>query len=153
MTAVASLPPTSDQISAPNPVAPGRKRLFFSGVPVVLAPMAGITNTAFRRLCREQMAPERGLFVSEMITTRALVERNPKTMHLIRFEADEQPRSIQLYGVDPDVVGAAVRMIVADDLADHIDVAHRSVRRDRHCGGAIRRRVAGHGEDAGRYRP
>jgi nifR3 family TIM-barrel protein len=90
--------------------------------PVVLAPMAGITNTAFRRLCREQMAPARGLFVSEMITTRALVERNPKTMHLIRFEADEQPRSIQLYGVDPDVVGAAVRMIVAEDLADHIDL-------------------------------
>jgi nifR3 family TIM-barrel protein len=91
-------------------------------LPVVLAPMAGITNTAFRRLCREQMAPARGLFVSEMITTRALVERNPKTMRLIRFEPDEQPRSIQLYGVDPDVVGAAVRMIVAEDLADHIDL-------------------------------
>jgi nifR3 family TIM-barrel protein len=96
--------------------------------PVVLAPMAGITNTAFRRLCREEMAralgPDRagGLFVSEMITTRALVERNQKTMRLIRFEADETPRSIQLYGVDPTVVGAAVRMIVDEDLADHIDL-------------------------------
>ncbi len=96
--------------------------------PVVLAPMAGITNTAFRRLCREEMAtqlPEGalgGLFVSEMITTRALVQRNPKTMRLIRFEADEVPRSIQLYGVDPAVVGEAVRMIVAEDLADHIDL-------------------------------
>jgi nifR3 family TIM-barrel protein len=96
--------------------------------PVVLAPMAGITNTAFRRLCREEMArtlgPGRagGLFVSEMITTRALVERNQKTMRLIQFEADETPRSIQLYGVDPTVVGAAVRMIVEDDLADHIDL-------------------------------
>jgi nifR3 family TIM-barrel protein len=98
--------------------------------PVVLAPMAGITNTAFRRLCREQLAsalgPEHagtgGLFVSEMITTRALVERNPKTMRLIRFEPDESPRSIQLYGVDPVVVGAAVRMIVEDDLADHVDL-------------------------------
>ncbi|MCW2648890.1 MAG: tRNA dihydrouridine synthase DusB, partial [Pseudonocardiales bacterium] len=75
--------------------------------PVVLAPMAGITNTAFRRLCREAMqgslAPGQagGLFVSEMITSRALVERNPKTMRLVRFAADEQPRSIQLYGVDP----------------------------------------------------
>jgi nifR3 family TIM-barrel protein len=90
--------------------------------------MAGITNTAFRRLCREEMAtqlPEGalgGLFVSEMITTRALVQRNPKTMRLIRFEADEVPRSIQLYGVDPAVVGEAVRMIVAEDLADHIDL-------------------------------
>ncbi|MGN6606346.1 MAG: tRNA dihydrouridine synthase DusB [Jatrophihabitans sp.] len=96
--------------------------------PVVLAPMAGITNTAFRRLCREAMAgalapgAAGGLFVSEMITTRALVERNPKTLRLIRFEHDEQPRSIQLYGVDPDVVGAAVRMIVAEDLADHVDL-------------------------------
>ena len=88
--------------------------------PVVLAPMAGITNAAFRRLCRSYLPG--GLFVSEMITTRALVERNPKTMKLIRFEADEVPRSIQLYGVDPAVVGAAVRMIVAEDLADHIDL-------------------------------
>jgi nifR3 family TIM-barrel protein len=96
--------------------------------PVVLAPMAGITNTAFRRLCREAMAtrlvPGRagGLFVSEMITSRALVERNPKTFRLIRFEADERPRSIQLYGVDPAVVGRAVRTIVEDDLADHVDL-------------------------------
>ena len=88
--------------------------------PVVLAPMAGITNTAFRRLCRSYLPG--GLYVSEMITTRALVERNPKTLRLIRFEADESPRSIQLYGVDPDVVGAAVRMIVNEDLADHVDL-------------------------------
>jgi nifR3 family TIM-barrel protein len=96
--------------------------------PVVLAPMAGITNVAFRRLCREAMATQLrpgqlgGLFVSEMITTRALVERNPKTLRLIRFEAGEQPRSIQLYGVDPQIVGAAVRMIVDEGLADHIDL-------------------------------
>jgi len=93
--------------------------------PVVLAPMAGITNTAFRRLCREQMSAAgagQGLFVSEMITTRALVERNPKTMRLIAFEPDESPRSIQLYGVDPAIVGAAVRMIVTEDLADHVDL-------------------------------
>jgi nifR3 family TIM-barrel protein len=96
--------------------------------PVVLAPMAGITNTAFRRLCREAMATQLasgqagGLFVSEMITTRALVERNRKTMDLIAFGPDETPRSIQLYGVDPAVVGAAVRMIVEEDLADHVDL-------------------------------
>ncbi len=83
--------------------------------------MAGITNTAFRQLCREQLGGG-GLFVSEMITTRALVERNPKTMRLIGFEPGESPRSLQLYGVDPDVVGAAVRMIVAEDLADHVDL-------------------------------
>ncbi|MER6968829.1 tRNA-dihydrouridine synthase, partial [Streptomyces halstedii] len=67
--------------------------------PVVLAPMAGITNAPFRTLCRE-FSGGKGLFVSEMITTRALVERNEKTMQLIHFDASETPRSIQLYGVD-----------------------------------------------------
>ncbi len=88
--------------------------------PVVLAPMAGITNVAFRQLCRD-FGPD-GLYISEMITSRALVERNPKTLRLIRFGADEQPRSIQLYGVDPVIVGQAVRMIVDEDLADHVDL-------------------------------
>ncbi|MCT2085338.1 tRNA dihydrouridine synthase DusB [Microbacterium enclense] len=87
--------------------------------PVVLAPMAGITNTAFRRLCREYGA---GLYVSEMITTRALVERNDTTMRLIRHHKSETPRSIQLYGVDPATVESAVRMIVEEDHADHIDL-------------------------------
>ena len=87
--------------------------------PVVLAPMAGITNASFRRLCREFGA---GLYVCEMITTRALLTGNPKTMDMIRFEPEESPRSLQLYGVDPVVVGQAVRMVVERDLADHIDL-------------------------------
>lgn len=89
--------------------------------PVVLAPMAGITNAPFRTLCRE-FSGGKGLFVSEMITTRALVERNDKTMQLIKFDASEQPRSIQLYGVDPATVGKAARMIAEEGLADHIDL-------------------------------
>ena len=88
-------------------------------VPVVLAPMAGITNTAFRRLCREYGA---GLYVSEMITSRALVERNAVTMRLIQHHESETPRSIQLYGVDPATIAEAVRIIVAEDRADHIDL-------------------------------
>ena len=88
-------------------------------VPVVLAPMAGITNTAFRRLCREYGA---GLYVSEMITTRALVERTPASMRLIKHHESETPRSIQLYGVDPVTVREAVRFLVDEDLADHIDL-------------------------------
>ncbi len=88
-------------------------------VPVVLAPMAGITNTAFRRLCREYGA---GLYVSEMITSRALVERTPESMRLIRHHESETPRSIQLYGVDPTTVAEAVTMLVAEDRADHIDL-------------------------------
>ncbi|WP_251449732.1 tRNA dihydrouridine synthase DusB [Microbacterium sp. Marseille-Q6648] len=87
--------------------------------PVVLAPMAGITNTAFRRLCREYGA---GLYVSEMITSRALVERNATTMRLITHHESEKPRSIQLYGVDPVIVESAVRLLVEEDRADHIDL-------------------------------
>ncbi|GGU59502.1 tRNA dihydrouridine synthase DusB [Kitasatospora aureofaciens] len=89
--------------------------------PVVLAPMAGITNAPFRTLCREQSGGK-GLYVSEMITTRALVERNAKTMQLIKFDPSEKPRSIQLYGVDPVTVGKAARMIADEGLADHIDL-------------------------------
>ena len=87
--------------------------------PVVLAPMAGITNRAFRRLCRESGA---GLYVSEMVTSRALVERNEATMDLVTFAHDESPRSVQLYGVDPQVMAQAVRIIVQEDRADHIDM-------------------------------
>jgi nifR3 family TIM-barrel protein len=81
--------------------------------------MAGITNVAFRRLCREYGA---GLYVCEMITSRALVERHPETLRMIRFAPEERPRSMQLYGVDPVTVAAAVRMIADEDLADHVDL-------------------------------
>ncbi|RAO30142.1 tRNA-dihydrouridine synthase [Micromonospora saelicesensis] len=87
--------------------------------PVVLAPMAGITNIGFRRLCREQGG---GIYVCEMITTRALVERNPKTLRMIAFGDDEKPRSLQLYGTDPEITAAAVRIVVERNLADHIDL-------------------------------
>ncbi len=90
------------------------------GMPVVLAPMAGITNQAFRALCR-QFGPG-GVYVSEMVTSRALVERSPESMRLIRHDPDEQPRSVQLYGVDPATVGAAVRLLLEEDRADHVDL-------------------------------
>ncbi|WP_218220584.1 tRNA dihydrouridine synthase DusB [Nesterenkonia sp. Act20] len=87
--------------------------------PVVLAPMAGITNTAFRRLCRDYGG---GLFVNEMVTARALVERRPESLRIIKHEPDEVPRSVQLYSVDPVTTGHAVRMLVEEGRADHIDM-------------------------------
>jgi nifR3 family TIM-barrel protein len=87
--------------------------------PVVLAPMAGITNVAFRQLCREQGA---GIYVCEMITSVALAVRNPKTDKMIEFAPDENPRSMQLYSVDPIMTAKAVQRIVDEDLADHIDL-------------------------------
>jgi nifR3 family TIM-barrel protein len=115
-------------VARPGEFAP--IRLFASGTgaeagalsvwpPVVLAPMAGITNAAFRALCRRFGA---GLYVSEMITARGLVERNAKTLHLAGFAPDEKTRSLQLYGVDPDSLGEAVALLVGEGRVDHIDL-------------------------------
>lgn len=87
--------------------------------PVVLAPMAGVTNLPFRRLCQRFGA---GLYVSEMITARPLVMGNKKTLKLASFDPDERIRSLQLYGVDPYYVGEAVKRIVAEGEVDHIDM-------------------------------
>ncbi len=87
--------------------------------PVVLAPMAGVTNAPFRRLCREFGA---GLYVSEMIGARGLVEQNEKTLALAEFAPDESPRSIQLYGTDPGALGEAVAYLVEAKGVDHIDM-------------------------------
>mgnify|MGYP001055405143 FL=1 len=87
--------------------------------PVVLAPMAGVTNYPFRSLCRRFGA---GLFISEMITARPLVEGRQQTLKLADFGPDETPRSLQLYGVDPRYVGEAVRRLVGEGRVDHIDL-------------------------------
>ncbi len=88
-------------------------------LPVVLAPMAGVTNVAFRRLCRSYGA---GLYVSEMVSARALLEVNETTNRRASFGPDETVRSIQLYATNPDVVGAAVRKLVEEDGVDHVDL-------------------------------
>ena len=138
--------------------------------PVVLAPMAGVTDVPFRRLCRlmgesglpdslrPTDAPSRaggpgqgaaasapsalgacaqrrtrrvpvprvdapaGLFVTEMVTSRALVEGNERTLEMVRPDPCERVRSLQLYGVDPAVMARAAAMLVERDLTDHIDL-------------------------------
>ncbi|MFD6678996.1 tRNA dihydrouridine synthase DusB [Micromonospora parva] len=107
---------TASTVPALRPLTLGQHQVW---PPVVLAPMAGITNVGFRQLCREQGG---GIYVCEMITTRALVERNPKTLRMIAFGDDEKPRSLQLYGTDPEITAAAVRIVVERNLADHIDL-------------------------------
>ena len=87
--------------------------------PVVLAPMAGVTNYPFRTLCKRYGA---GLYVSEMITARPLVDGVEKTLRLADFGEEESPRSLQLYGVDPYYVGRAVERLVSEGSVDHIDM-------------------------------
>ena len=88
-------------------------------VPVVLAPMAGVTNAPFRRLCRTYGA---GLYVSEMISARALCEGSERTDFLASFAPDEDPRSLQLAAVDPRYVRAAIERLVGEGRVDHVDL-------------------------------
>ncbi|MFR0619148.1 tRNA dihydrouridine synthase DusB [Bifidobacterium thermophilum] len=88
--------------------------------PVMLSPMAGVTNWPFRVIC-EEYGPD-GLYVAEMITARALVARNPKALRLCRFAPSEKIRSLQLYGVDPSIVEQAARIVVDNNMADHVDL-------------------------------
>ncbi|MEM6291239.1 MAG: tRNA dihydrouridine synthase DusB [Myxococcota bacterium] len=95
--------------------------------PVVLAPMAGVTNYPFRAICRRFLggtdaSAVRGLYVSEMITARPLVMGNRKTLKLADFGDEETPRSLQLYGVDPHYVSEAVKRLVGEGRVDHIDM-------------------------------
>jgi len=117
-----------------SPAGPGEFRPIAIGPlsvwpPVVLAPMAGVTNPPFRTLCRRffmdrggAAVSNAGLYVSEMITARALVEGNRKTWLLASFGPEETTRSLQLYGVDPYYVGEAVRYLVGEGRIDHLDM-------------------------------
>ena len=88
--------------------------------PVVLAPMAGVTNAPFRALCR-RFAPGL-LYVNEMVMATALVHGNAKTERMTTFAPDESPRSLQLYGSDPTMIGAAVERLASAGAVDHIDM-------------------------------
>ncbi len=87
--------------------------------PVVLAPMAGVTNVAFRQLCSEQGA---GLYVCEMITSRGIVEGDRASLSMLAFSDTETTRSVQLYGIDPVYVGKAVEILAADHGVGHVDL-------------------------------
>ena len=114
--------------------------------PVVLAPMAGVTNAPFRTICRRFGAGS--LYVGQMVTARAIVENHELTMKLTEFAPDETPRSIQLYGTEPTSIATAARRLVADGRVDHIDLNFGCPAKKvtRHGGGAalpIKRRLLG----------
>ena len=108
--------PHNGRVTLPTELRLGPLRV---GTPVVLAPMAGVTNAAFRRLCREQGA---GLYVCEMITSRGIVERDETTLRMLRFDETEDIRSVQLYGTDPVYVGKATEILCAEHGVRHVDL-------------------------------
>lgn len=99
--------------------APSRRDAVVVDLPVVLAPMAGVTNAAYRQLCREQGA---GLYVCEMITSRGLVVGDQKTRAMLQFDPGETTRSVQLYGVDPEPMAEAARILIREHQVQHIDL-------------------------------
>jgi nifR3 family TIM-barrel protein len=103
-------------LSTPAPLRFGSLEI---GTPVVLAPMAGITNAAYRALCLEQGA---GLYVCEMITSRGLVEGDQHTKDMLIFDPSETVRSVQLYGIDPVYVGKAAQILCEEYGVAHIDL-------------------------------
>ncbi|MEL4358493.1 MULTISPECIES: tRNA dihydrouridine synthase DusB [unclassified Luteococcus] len=87
--------------------------------PVILAPMAGITNRAYRQLCAEQGA---GLYVCEMLTSRGIVIQDRKTQKMLGFAPNEQIRSVQTYGVDPEMVARATHVLCDQYGVNHVDL-------------------------------
>jgi nifR3 family TIM-barrel protein len=87
--------------------------------PVVLAPMAGVTNYPFRSICKHFGA---GLYVSEMVSARPLADGQARTAKLADFGPDESPRSLQIYGTDPHYVSVAVERLVGEGRIDHLDM-------------------------------
>lgn len=104
--------------------------------PVVLAPMAGVTNLPFRELCRRFGA---GLYVAEMLGARAIVEEDERTLHLATFGPNEDVRSIQLYATDAEAAAGAVSRLIDDKGANHIDFNFGcpAPKVTRHGGGAV----------------
>ena len=136
-------PPGSRVTEIPSPIQLGDIRVH---TPVILAPMAGVTDQAFRRVCREfgeaplrrhaqngdipdligQAVPHvdapSGLYVAEMVTARALLEDNGRAWSMVRPDPSERVRSVQLYGTAPEALSAAGALLVDQELADHVDL-------------------------------
>ncbi len=77
--------------------------------PIILAPMAGVTDLPFRRLCHDQGA---GLVVSEMVTSDVRLWNTNKSRHRLIHDAEVSPRSVQIAGGDPEMMAEAAQQNV-----------------------------------------
>lgn len=129
-------PPATPSLALPDEFRPLKIGPIALDVPVVLAPMAGITNVPFRSLCRQFGA---GLYVSEMLGARAIAEQDERTWELAEFGADETIRSIQIYATDAESAAEAARRLVGRGHVDHIDMNFGcpAPKVTRHGGGAV----------------
>ncbi|MDR1033820.1 MAG: tRNA dihydrouridine synthase DusB [Bifidobacteriaceae bacterium] len=88
--------------------------------PVVMSPMAGVTNTAYRTLCAE-FAPN-ALLTGDMVNAYGIVYGNKKSKKMLSFSPTEKIRSVQVFGTDAKIMGEAAKLISGESLADHIDI-------------------------------
>ena len=87
--------------------------------PLYLAPMAGVTDTTFRQLCKEFGAD---VMVTEFVSAEGIFRKNERTMEYLDFEESERPLGVQLFGGDPEHLGEAARMVVDWKQPDFMDI-------------------------------
>lgn len=85
---------------------------------IILAPMAGITDLPFRKICKKYGNP--GLVCNEMVSSKAIVYRDSKTLSMINTDGEKRPISMQIFGSDPKTIGEATTFM--NDYADIIDI-------------------------------
>ena len=90
------------------------KKIYGTEFPVILAPMAGITDLPFRLLCKEQGCD---VMITEMISAKALYYGNKNTIPLLQTEVEEQPLGVQIFGSDPELMGQMAHKIESRGFA------------------------------------
>jgi tRNA-dihydrouridine synthase B len=87
--------------------------------PILLAPMAGVTDYSFRFLCKEMGA---GVVYSEFVSAHGIIRENEKTLDMIHFTEMERPIGIQIFGDSPEVMAKAARVVADKFQPDIIDI-------------------------------
>lgn len=84
---------------------------------ILLAPMAGITDLSFRKICKDYGA---GLVTTEMVSSRAICYEDKKTLNMLNMEGEKRPVCIQIFGNEPEIMGKAAEIL--SDKAEIIDI-------------------------------
>jgi len=101
-----------------QPVHPGFTRRPETPV-LFLAPMAGVTNSVFRRICQARGAE---VLTTEFVSADGIMHRNERTEHYVDFTPEERPLGVQLFGGDPDQLARGAASVVAWKQPDFIDL-------------------------------
>lgn len=87
--------------------------------PLFLAPMAGVTNTIFRRICKSKGAD---VVTSEFVSAEGILHRNARTQYYLEFDPSERPMGVQLFGADPERLAEAARAVIDWVQPDFLDL-------------------------------